>query len=332
MKKIFTCLLVFFLLTHLVSAQKVKYSFSEGYENVLTASKYKVLVDKAVEQISERYKIKSVKDGVIRLKDGQGMTEFNLHNLLLICKDEESDQIVLLVEDHFKKLFDTIDAQSKLNPEDFASMQDRLSIRVYNEGIIKSMGNKEMLITKEDMEGTVSLLMFDLPSGFTPVPKKLLELWNQKEDTLFGLAQQNVNKQEVIRDSKKLQAQGDSMEVHIIENDDYCASYVLDLTNNAPELVGEWGSVITIPNKGVAVICTISEETPVEFVNFIKILRPIVAKFYNEHPQPVSKEFYWYYNQTFTKITTFEDENGQVNVIAPIGLSQLMIADQSSDK
>ena len=56
---------------------------------------------------------------------------------------------------------------------------------------------------------------------------------------------------------------------------------------------------------------------------FIQNFKPLVEQFYNEHPQKISKDFYWYYEDTFTKIEVIDDGKN-INVIAPIGLGKLM--------
>jgi hypothetical protein len=94
--------------------------------------------------------------------------------------------------------------------------------------------------------------------------------------------------------------------------------------NNSPELVGEWGSVVAIPNKGLVNICKVSKDKPVDFVKFIQQTKPIVEKSYNEHPQPISNQYFWYYKGLFTKIKTMTDKNGAINVFSPVGLTELM--------
>ncbi|MEK6155696.1 hypothetical protein WIW50_20740, partial [Flavobacteriaceae bacterium 3-367] len=86
---------------------------------------------------------------------------------------------------------------------------------------------------------------------------------------------------------------------------------------------GEWGSVVAIPNKGIVNICKVSKDEPLDFILFIQKFKPVVEQFYNQHPQPISANFYWYYNGQFTRINVI-DSNGEINVISPMGLTELM--------
>ena len=84
------------------------------------------------------------------------------------------------------------------------------------------------------------------------------------------------------------------------------------------------GSVVAIPNKGLVDICRISREKPLDFVKFIQLTKPIIEKSFQEHPQPISDQYFWYYKRKFTKIKILKEADGNINVISPFGLSELM--------
>jgi hypothetical protein len=81
-----------------------------------------------------------------------------------------------------------------------------------------------------------------------------------------------------------------------------------------------------MPNKGLVNICKISKDKPVDFVKFIQRTKPLIEKSYQEHEQPISDQFFWYYKGQFTKIDVLTEANGNINVISPSGLTALMIA------
>ena len=181
----------------------------------------------------------------------------------------------------------------------------------------------ENLIIKKHLNGTVSLLMLDLPSAFTPIQKNMFDLWDKSVDEVFEIAQKNVNKQEFTKMTESIGINDQKIDVHFIENEDYGASIGLDLKNNTPEFVGEWGSVVAFPNKGIVNICKVSKDKPLDYILFIQRFKPIVEQFHNQHSQPISTDFYWYYKGQFSKINVI-DNNGEINVISPMGLTKLM--------
>lgn len=98
----------------------------------------------------------------------------------------------------------------------------------------------------------------------------------------------------------------------------------LDLMANLPETVGEWGSIVIVPNKGLVNICMITKKKPMDFVLFIQQTKQVMEKFYAQHQQPISDQFFWYYKGKFTKVQVSTDNKGNVNVFSPMGLAELM--------
>jgi len=325
MKTLITCL---FLITSLsLSAQKIEYSIPEGYESDISKKDYKFLVKESVKAISQYYKIVSVKEGAVELEEGQDFAILNLHNLILRCAEEERENWATMINEHFDGIYQSVESQKQLDVSKFETVSDYLSIRIYPESFVMQYGGTANMIVRTHLEGTFSLLMLDLPSAFTPVQKEVFKLWDKSEDEVFEIAQRNVNKQESVKVTEPFEVKESTIEVHFLENEDYGASLGLDLENNAPEFLGEWGAVIAIPNKGIINVCKVSKENPVDFVLFIQKFQAVVEQFYQQHSQPVSTDFFWYYQGEFTKIKVL-NVNGDIQVISPQGLTQLMVEEE----
>jgi len=321
MKNLFAFLIV--ITSFNLYAQNIDYSFPEGYENEISQKEYKYLVNESVKAITQNYKIASITEGVVTLEEGQDYSVVNLHNLILKCSEIDKEKWSELINYHFDSMYKSIEKQKELDPNKFETLVDYFSIRIYQESFVKQNGGTDNLIVKKHLDGTLSLLMLDLPSTFSPIQKDMFDLWNKTADEVFQIAQKNVNKQEFTKATETIKINGQKIDVSFIENEDYGASIALDLKNNVPEFVGEWGSVIAIPNKGIVDICKVSKEKPLDFVLFIQKFKPIVEQFYNQHPQPISTDFYWYYGGQFTRINVI-DNNGEINVISPVELTELM--------
>ena len=223
-------------------------------------------------------------------------------------------------------MFSSFDEQRKIDPRSFASVRPYLSLRLYPEASRAQRGGAANLLTRTDLAGTATVLMLDLPGAFTAVPKSMVAEWHQEPAAVFALAQANVNKHAVTRTTKELDTGTIKLPVSFLTEENYAASYALDLATNAPELVGEWGSVVAIPNKGLASICQVSRAHPLDFVQYIQGTRAIIERFYQQPAQPVSPAFYWYYQGKFTPIVVTTNPDGSANIIAPPGLSALMTA------
>jgi hypothetical protein len=199
-----------------------------------------------------------------------------------------------------------------------------LTVRIYSDASVAQKGGVGKMVSRVDLEETTTVLMLDMPGGFSPLFKADFEKWNKPADDLFKDALANVGSQRVEKITKIFDGDIYKTEFNFLANDNYAASYALNLQANAPELVGEWGSVIVVPNRGFAAICTISKAKPVDFVKFIQRIKPITDKSFAEHEVPVSNGFYWYYKGKFTLIQVLTDDKGNINVVAPLGLGELM--------
>lgn len=315
-------LLLFLSLTQSTLAQKISYDIPEGYEKVISKTEYKKIVDLVVPTISKRFSIDFVKDGAVHLKTGE---IFNLHNLIGKCVAVQDKSLWKeVIQEHFNNIFSSLDEQKNIDPNNFESVKKYLSLRIYPEKTVAMFGGVSNLIAKIDLEGTYTLLMLDLPGAFTAVQQKMFDLWKLDTTTVFKIAQDNINKHPVEKLTKMFEMDGSEIELSFIGEENYAASYALDLRNNSPELVGEWGSVVAMPNKGLVNICTINKNKPVDFVKFIQFTKSIVEQYYQEHDQRISTDYFWYYKGKFTKIRVTTDASGNISVLSPMRLTELM--------
>jgi hypothetical protein len=218
--------------------QTITYNIPEGFESDISKEEYKKIVDLSIPIVAKRYSIDYVKDGAIQLKKEQEMETLNLHNLITKCAAvKDKSQWNKVVEAHFASLFASIDEQKKIDPEHYETVKKYLSLRIYPQETVNQRGGISSLVAHTNLEGTYTLLMFDLPGAFTPVQKELFELWKLDTTTVFQAAQDNINKQAVEKVTKTIDFDGVKIEISFLGNEDYAASYALGLNDNSPELV-----------------------------------------------------------------------------------------------
>lgn len=321
-----TTIFLLLMIVHLSSfSQKINYSIPKGYETAISKEDFKNIVDLAVPVVAKRYTIDEVREGTIYLKPGQEMQAVNLHNLIGKCTSAKDKKYWKdIIEGHFESIFSSIDEQKKINVEEYESVKKYLALRIYPVETITQRGGTSSVVAKTQLEGTYTLLMLDLPGMFTPVSRDIFSLWKRDTAEVFKAAQENVNRQPIEKVTKTFDIDGAKIEISFLGNEDYAASFALDLMNNSPELVGEWGAAVAIPNKGLVDICKISRDKPVDFVKFIQRMKPRVENSYQAHEQPISDQFFWYYKGTFTTIRVTQLPDGSISVLSPFGLAELM--------
>ncbi|MBD8082611.1 hypothetical protein [Chryseobacterium caseinilyticum] len=307
-----------------LSAQKISYDIPELFKNEISDKKYKTIANLSVREVSKREKVVSLDDGIIKTESG---FQAGLDNLLSKSKNENDDKVLAaIVKEHFDGLFDSIDFSKSLDLKNYNKVEEYLSLRIYPEEYFEEYFKPENAVFRKDLEGTVTMLMLDLPTAFTNVQRKeMFDFWKKDEKELFAIAQQNINKQTVTKLTQEIDLGGSKIEISFIENETYAGSYGLDLLNNSKDFVGELGSVVAFPNKGIINICKITKEKPVDFVRFIQGTKGLIRKFHDEHPYPISSDFFWYYDGKFTKIMVIENPNGNIDVVSPHELTQLLV-------
>jgi hypothetical protein len=308
------------------AAQKISYDPPPNLPQHLSQDDYKRLVDTSIAVISKKYKVETVEAGSVHIEDDHQKTAvLNLDNLILKCK-EEPDRSVwpAIIRDHFDKLFSTIDQQRQLDPTSYEKMKKYLSIRIYQKETVDQRGGTDSLVSRTDLPGTYTLLMLDFPGAFTPVRAAMFARWKVDTADVFRVAQANVDSVNVQKATKPFELGGTQVEITMLGEENYAASYALDLAHNAPELLGEWGCALAMPNKGLVSICKISRDKPLDFVKFIQLTQPFIEKSYQEQPQPISDQYFWYYQGKFIRIETTLDASGHLSVLPPTALTDLM--------
>jgi len=164
------------------------------------------------------------------------------------------------------------------------------------------------------------LLCVDLPKKFATLNQENTKDWDTTADELFEIARQNIaNKY------KKLPIESRTIEnvtiSHCFERD-YAVSYIIDFTNNCKELIGIFGTVISIPSKGAVLLHPINGNTVMESIS---IMAPATENIYRNDEGPITLDFYWYYKGEFHLFESKESGESRTITI-PYQLIELLSA------
>ena len=324
--KLAAILLVFIIFNGCTAfGQKISYDVPARYNGKISGPDYRKIVDRSVDAVTKQLPIEELSDGIITVGKGADRSELGLDNLVLQCLATNKGLWDSTVAVYFETLFSIPKEQAKVDLTSFKSAKSYLSLRVYPEDFFTQMPDKEQIISRIDLEGTLTVLMLDLPSSFQAINRESISGWKVTDDELFAAARENLSKQPVLKETKNIDIDGKGeVELNLMEEENYCASYALELERNAPEFVGKWGSAVAMPNKGFVTICKISKEKPLDFIRYIQKSKAMTANSYASMPGGISPDFYWYYKGKYTKIQVSEAANGDISVVAPLKLSEMM--------
>jgi len=296
----------------------------------LTDSEYNQIVRLTMDVVADYFVIKEFKDGCIILEPGQEATEVRIHNVVIKCVNIANRTMwPEVVADHFEEVFIALKKHKHTSEEDYESIKDKLSLRIYPAESIAKHGGPSAFVAKIDLEGTYTVLMIDTPKAFMTVPNNDFLRWNKSAEEVFDTARRNVNKMPVETFREEYDFNGEPLTVFFIGNEDCAASHILDLANNQPLMVGELGAIVAVPNKGLATVFRM--EKPYEgeeiFLNMARHIQSTIQFVQNEHAKqghPVSDNFYWYFNGSFSTIkVSFENEAIVIN--PPKALSDIIL-------
>ena len=249
-----------------------------------------------------------------------GEIQKGLDTLIRVLAMHEKEDWPDLVSEHFGKLEKVEELVEQLN--DFESIKNHLTIRIYPKYIVSQFGNnyKEQLISRVDFKGTISLLCVDLPNKFATLNRENTKDWNVSNEDLFSIAQKNIATK-----YDKLPVESRTIEnitiSHCFERD-YAVSYIIDFQNNCKELIGIFGTVVSIPSKGAVLLHPINGNT---VMKSISIMAAATENIYRNDEGPITLDFYWYYKGKFHLFESKESEQARTITI-PYQLIELLSA------
>jgi len=274
--------IIFIISIYLAGCLMDKKIIPERYKGLITQNEYDIVINHSTNFIKRHGEIDSIEDGVIYVKlngnDPEQIHELSLDNLIRYCNQEED---VLkwkeIIESHFTKFI----TQENIDRNDF---------------------DTSAMVYKVDFQETFTTLVFDFPGTFETIDRETIGLWKIPIDTLFEIAQNNINKQEIeISEAKE----NINEIIYTFFSGDYSSSYVRDITKNADFAIGEYGAFICIPTRGSSFISPIKNK---ESIKVLGKLQSLTKKFFDEDPGSISPNIYWYYNNKFLKLETTDSK------------------------
>ena len=224
--------------------------------------------------------------------------QMGLLNLAQMCKSRPKHDWPEIIAHHFGQL-ERIDRERRALAErtrDFDRVAELLAVRIWPRDYLEGIGF-DAAVHREDLEGTVSVLVYDLPTSIQNVSPKDAEAWGKAPDELFALGLANVRENytpDILR-----QDVGDGVEIVLFADESFfIASFAL-LLDHYPEYVGAHGSLISIPHRHVLLCYPIES---LDVIRAINLLIQITAGMEKEGPGSISPHLYWYRDGEFTRL------------------------------
>lgn len=199
--------------------------------------------------------------------------------------------------------------------EDFDKASKYLAVRIYNQDFMGSFKQEE-LVHRKDLEGTVSVLVLDLPDSVESILYTNIEKWNKQADELFLLAFENLKekfKREVERmDNNFLKLSGDDI---------FITSDALFFARNT-QCIGRFGSIFCLPNRDSLVAVPINADLDVEVG--LQFMIPYAENTFDEsEDMAITRHIFWHYNGKNELIYTYYGLN-RLKYVLPADLADMV--------
>ncbi|NDV94313.1 hypothetical protein D0T84_05190 [Dysgonomonas sp. 521] len=282
------------------------------WASFFTSDEYSVFI-KAVRSYFDKLNLRyTIDDGVVIVdkENDLGFNKLGLQNLSQKCKQNDIKDYESVVTDHFETMI-RIHKFGKEFEEivsDFEKVEKYIGVRLHDVEYAANL-KKENMIVREFAEGVVAMLVFDLPESVMNIKPEQIEPWGKTIDELYEIGKRNIKQncavnlfEEKVGDHKFWFAEADHF---------YATNFVMDI-QDYPQVVGKKGSLISVPNRHIALIYPIHD---LEVVGALNNMLYLTSRMYEDGPGSITDRVYWYNDGAFINIPhRIENEK---RVIAP---------------
>jgi hypothetical protein len=236
-----------------------------------------------------------MEDGVVYVSGDEEEQQRGLGNLAQYCHATTPDQWAEVIARHFDGIEAgraEIDAVEQ-DLYDFGLVRAKLHVRLAGEDALPL----EMLVHRQDLPGTVSYLVLDLPTTIRTVSPEEAQMWARTTENLFDIALDNVEAA-AMPDWSEQSLEGGLPLQALLGDSFFVASLALRL-ENYPQCLGRGGALVAIPHRHCLLSHPINHVAAVQAVHQLAL---ITQGMYKEGPGSISPSVYWYFAGQFHEI------------------------------
>lgn len=199
--------------------------------------------------------------------------------------------------------------------DDFEKASKYLAVRIYNQDFMESFKQEEV-VHRKDLEGTVTVLVLDLPDSVESVLKANIEKWEKDQEELFKLAIDNLKekyKREVERtENNFLKFSGEDI---------FITSEVLFFERHKT-CIGKYGSIFCLPNRDTLTAVAINSDLDVEVG--LQLMIPFAEETFDKSEDlAITRHIFWHYEGKNELIYTYYGLN-RLKYVLPADLAEMV--------
>ena len=221
--------------------------------------------------------------------------QLGLQNLSQLCAQIDEKEWPEMIAKHFDAFAASEEDEKRIlaHIEDYEQIKGRLAVRImprYDEV------PPETLVCREDLEGTFTTLVFDLPTTIRSVhadeekrwPVGLSAVWAQALENTRGLTKPEIEEVDF----------GGVMVKTITSEDSYVTTHALWLDEH-PDWLGPRGALVAIPHRHALLVYPIRDMGVVMAIEKLVI---VASGMEEEGPGSITANLYWYRDGKFINL------------------------------
>lgn len=195
-----------------------------------------------------------------------------------------------------------------------------LSLRIHTADYLKGLQGEEF-VYRTDLEGTVTLLVLDMPYSTENVLRSDAQRWGIPEESLFSFALENL-RENYKREIVKYDGTADQGILSLSGQDSFITSSVFTL-DQWRGMHGRFGSIISMPDRYTFLVRPLADDITLEVA--LQVIIPFTYKRYEaaEDTEKVSENIYWWYEDKLEHIP-FNIGYSRLNYVLPLALEDLI--------
>ncbi len=247
------------------------------------------------EHFAAKGKAVSIHDGVATVSGEGEPNELGLQNLSQLCAQTDEKEWPEFIARHFDAFAASEEDEKRIlaHIEDYEQIKDRLAVRImprYDEV------PPETLVCREDLEGTFTTLVFDLPTTIRSVhadeekrwPVGLSAVWAQALENTRSLTHPQIEEVDF----------GGVMVKVISSDDSYVTTHALWLQEH-PDWLGPRGALVAVPHRHALLVYAIRDMGVVMAIEKLVIAATGMEE---EGPGSITANLYWYHDGRFLNL------------------------------
>ncbi|HMP59227.1 MAG TPA: hypothetical protein PKD86_07730 [Gemmatales bacterium] len=258
-----------------------------AWARFFTKTEYYWFIDLIHQYFTRRQQRYVLEVGVVRVLDGMpgGVQRCGLLNLAQRCKQEgDLGQWGELVAVHFDGFRQHLVESEKV--QELAQDFERVAPLLARHCVFRS-----------DVPGTVTGLVYDLPTSIQNVRPCDVEHWDREPDELFQMALDNVRLHSIPTHAQVEVGEGLTLEV-LSGADYYVATHAL-LLDEHPRCLGRHGALVGVPHRHAVL------SFPIEDAKVLQVVQRMLAAIIGmerEGPGSISSQLYWYHEGNYAAL------------------------------